>query len=85
MNYDWYEIFNLGEFNALGLVSKTYTKVLEGLGEKDILVVKANKVSMIYDDVMLSLEMNGNPFEFEGYAVYIDEDENVYLGIEVDS
>ncbi len=86
MIYDWFLIFNLTEFEALGLVSKLYTIELEDVGEKDILVVMGNNPGMIYEDIFLSLNMNDeNPFAFEDHAIYLNEDtQDVYLGILVD-
>lgn len=82
--YDWYKIFNLNEFTALNLVSKSYTQELEDLGEKTVLVVKAINTSIIYEGVQLTINLNDeNPFAFDGYAVYKDTDNNVYLGIEL--
>lgn len=86
MIYNWFKIFNKTEFDALDLVSKTYTLILEGIGQKDILVTKGVGYGITYEGVFLSLNMNDlNPFEFDGHAIYIDADENVYLGIEVPS
>lgn len=86
MIYNWFKIFNKTEFDALDLVSKTYTFNLEGIGQKDVLVTKGLGYGITYQGVFLSLNLNDlNPFEFEGYAIYIDGDENVYLGIEVAS
>lgn len=86
MQYTWFKIFNRTEFNALGLVSRTYTLNLAGIGEKDILVTKGLAVGMLYEGVFLSLELNDkNPFEFDGHAAYVDENEDVYLGIAVES
>lgn len=92
MIFEWFKIFNLTEFEALSLVSKTYTQILEGIGQKDILVTKGECVSLLYDGVFLPIELNEiNPFIKEGevatelnYAVYLDADNNVYLGIEAD-
>ncbi len=82
MIYNWYLIFNLVEFEALNLVSKTYTQLFEDIGQRDVLVTKGDHVSIFYDDVFLPINLNDkNPFEFEDYAVYIDESDNVYLGI----
>jgi hypothetical protein len=86
MNYDWYLLFNQTEFMATELVSRTIKVSLEGLGEKDILIIRSNDISIVYADVMLPVEFNGeNPFVREGdegtYAVYKDDDENVWLGI----
>lgn len=85
MIYDWYKVFNKTEFEGLGLVSKSYAFNLEGIGEKEILVTKGNYVSMLYDDVFLCLNMNlKNPFEFEGHAIYVDSNQDVYLGVLVE-
>jgi hypothetical protein len=86
MTYTWFKIFNITEFDALNLISKTYTFILDGVGKKDILVTKGVTYGMTYEGVFLSLNMiDRNPFEFEGYAIYVDADQNVYLGIEVQS
>jgi len=79
--YNWYEIFNLDEFEEEDLVSKTYQLTLSGIGLKEILVTKGNNTSIVYDDVFLSINMNDkNPFEFEDHAVYLDSENNVWLG-----
>lgn len=86
MNYTWFKIFNRTEFEALGLVSRTYTLNLQGIGQKDILVTKGNGVGMLYDGVFLLLELNDlNPFELDSRAIYIDESNDVYLGIAIES
>lgn len=86
MQYTWFKIFNRTEFNALGLVSRTYTLNLDGVGEKDILVTKGLALGMLYEGVFLSLELNDkNPFEFDDHAIYVDENDDVYLGIAVES
>ncbi len=88
MTFDWYLLFNLDEFLELDLVSRTLTVALEGVGEKEIQIVRGNEVSVIYEDVMMPIQFQGeNPFLMEGdagtYAVYEDDDSNIYLGIEV--
>ena len=85
MIFNWYKIFNLDEFLALDLVSKTYLVVLTGIGQRDILVTRGNNVSIVYEDVVLSLEFEDlNPFVRVGtassYAIYKDEDNDVWLG-----
>lgn len=83
MIYNWFKIFNKTAFEATGLVSKTYSLMLEGVGQKDILVTKGNLIGMTVDDVFLGLEMGDhNPFEFDGFAIYLDDlTGDVYLGI----
>ncbi len=84
MAYTAYKIFNRTEFEATGLTSKTYTVNLDGIGEKDILVTKGELIGMLYEGVFLTLDLNGaNPFEFDGFAIYEDENHDVHLGIEV--
>lgn len=80
--YKWFKIFNLGTFEELELVSKTYSLELEGIGLKDFLVTKANLTSLTYEGVFLPLDLNDkNPFEFESLAVYVDDNQDVFLGL----
>lgn len=82
MTYTWYKIFNVDEFEALNLVSKNYELILTGVGLKEILVTKGFGYSMLYDDIFLPLNLNSrNPYYFDEHAIYVDEDNNVYLGI----
>lgn len=84
MIYDWYLIFNKAAFEATGLVSKAYTLDLEDIGEKTILVTQGNYISILYEGVLLSLDMiDENPFAFDGHAIYLDANGDVHLGIEV--
>jgi len=85
IEYNWFKIFNKTEFLALGLISKTYTFLLEGIGEKDILVTNGVGVGITYEGIFLPLKLNAiNPFEFEDHAVYINADDDVFLGIAID-
>lgn len=86
MNFTWYKIFNMNAFMATGLISKVYLVVLEGIGQKDILVARGNGVSIVYEDVLLQvLFEEDNPFVREGdantYAVYQDTNADVWLGV----
>ena len=91
MIFTWYKIFNKTEFEALDIPSRTYTQVLDGIGQVDILVTKGELVSMLYAGLFLPIKLNDiNPFimpaepnlEELAYAVYIDANNDVYLGIE---
>jgi hypothetical protein len=84
MIYDWYYIFNADAFSATGLVQRSYLLELDGIGKKEILVTKGNFTGITYEGVFLPLRLNEemNPFEFEGFAIYIDDaTRNVFLGI----
>ena len=81
MIYKWYFIFNYAEFVATGLVSRTYSVILSGIGAKDILVTQGNYVGLTYDGTFLAIGLNDkNPLEFDSMAVYKDESDNVFLG-----
>ena len=85
MNYDWYKIFNLTEFQARALTSVEYEVILEDLGLKTILVTKGVKTSVYFDDVFLTVQLNeDNPFEFEDRAVYLDANNDVWVGVKVE-
>lgn len=86
MSYDWYKVFNTVEFDALDLVSKTYELDLTGIGVKEILVTKAQSYGITYEGIYLQLNLNAkNPFEFESHAIYIDANDDVFLGVPVAS
>jgi len=85
MNFNWYYIFNALDFESAGLVQRTYSLILDGIGEKDILVTKGNYLGITYEGVFLPYDLAGiGQFEFEGFAIAKHENGNVFLGIEVD-
>lgn len=86
MIFDWYKIINRAEFEALGLVSRELELELEGIGLATVLVTKGELYSLTYDGVFLSVGVTeDNPFVFEGYAVYLDAADDIWLGIEVEA
>jgi hypothetical protein len=86
MTFDWYKIYNLLEFIALGIPSKEYELAFEGLGVKTVMAVRGNTNAVVFDDVMLIINFNNqNPFAFENRAVYLDENNDVWVGVAVES
>lgn len=84
MIYRWFFIFNLDEFEAASLVSRTYDLILDGRGQAEFLVTKGNGVGITHDGIFLLLDLNEkSPFEFDGRAIYVDENQNVWFGFEV--
>lgn len=82
MIYDWFPIFNRATFLATGLVSRTLTLTLEGIGNREILVTLGDYLGVTYEGVFLVIDLNDkNPFEFDLMAVYVDADDNVWLGL----
>lgn len=85
MNYDWFNIFNKTEFEDSGLTSREYTVVLDSYGEKTIIATKGVGVGVLFDDVFLPLEFDDqNPWAFEDRAVYVDENDDVWVGVAVE-
>lgn len=81
MTYDWYLVFNLGDFIDTELVSREFD-ILFPTGKETILVTKGNEYSMLYKETFLPLGLAGeNPFAFDDHAIYFDSDYNVWLGI----
>lgn len=84
MIFDWYKIFNLTDFMATNLVSRNYQVILGGIGLEDILITRGNLVSALFDGVLLSLDLNDkNPFYFEDRAIYLDNNNDVWVGKKV--
>ncbi len=82
MIYDWYFVFNLDEFIATGLVSKSVQLKFPSTGLETILITQGNLVSILFRDVFLSLDLNDkNPFEFDGFAVATNDDGDICIGI----
>ena len=78
----WFNLFNLSDFQAEDLVSRTLKFSLGSYGVKEILVTIGNNVNILYDGVFLSLNLNDkNPFVFEDRAIFIDDNNDVWLGI----
>lgn len=85
MIYDWYKIINLATFDGLNIPSRELTLELEGIGEKTIRVTKGNLISILYEGIFLSAHLNEkNPFEFEDHAIYVDGDDDIWLGIKAE-
>lgn len=81
MTYTWYFVFERSEFEATGLTSKTYVLNLQSIGQKNVLVTKAELLGITYDGSFLALDLNDkNPFEMDGFAIFEDE-RGVWLGI----
>lgn len=84
MNYNWYNIINYDDFISMALPSTTVDVILEDVGQVEILVTKGVDVGITYEGVFLPVNLNNNnPYAFDGYAVYIDANEDIWLGIEV--
>lgn len=80
--FKWYQVFNLDSFLEAGLVSREYKIAIAGVGEKTIVAFSAVGVSILVDDIFLTIGLNEkNPMRFDTYAVFLDENDDVWLGI----
>ncbi len=87
MEFDWYNLFSLPEFLATDLVSKKLNVVLEARGETEILITRGNTVALNIGGVFLPVSFEDrNPYIYPGdtHAVFLDEDENVWLGFAIE-
>lgn len=84
--YDWYKLFNKTEFEAEELVSRTLLVQLEGRGREQFHITRGNTVAVTYDsDIFLPVNfLEQNPYVQETYAVYLDGNDDVWFGFEVD-
>ncbi len=83
MIYDWYKLFNLTEFNSENLTSKKIIADLESRGENEFLITKGNEVSVLFEGYFLPVNfLNENPFSASAYAVYLDDNNDVWFGFE---
>ncbi len=81
MTYNWYNLFNLTEWLATQLVSRTLTVFLDGIGQMDILVTQGNETGITVEDVFLPLLFgNHNPYAKGNWAIYKDANDDVWLG-----
>lgn len=82
--FNFFNIFNATEFLALGIPSRTITPDLIGYGPTEILIVHGIALGIVIDGIFLSLNLNGvDPFYYEGYCIRIDDNSDVWVGIEV--
>jgi hypothetical protein len=78
----WYNIFNRADFLAEELPSRTLTVTLSDIGEVNIELFVGNELSMVYDGVLLPVNfLEENPYSYGGYSVYVDGNDDVWLGI----
>lgn len=83
--WSWYILFNKAEFIASGLVSFEGEVNIEGVGIKKFLATQGNLVSIVYDDVLLSIDLNQkNPFRLDDKAIWQDSNNNLWLGLYAD-
>lgn len=80
--FNWYQVFNRQAFLDTDLVSREFDLFIEGVGQKTVLVTRGVGVSMLYDGAFMMIGLNDkNPFRIGEYAAFVDEVDDVWLGI----
>lgn len=77
-------LFDLAEFVATGLVTRTLDVQAEGRGEIEITITSGNTVAITHEGTMLPVNFLGqNPYARDGKLVFLDIQGKVWLGFEV--
>jgi hypothetical protein len=85
MIYDWYKLFNKTEWLASGLVQRSVLVQLEDRGRVQYSISQGNTTAVLYGDAFLPAELLAyNPYVQETVAVYLDANNDVWLGFEVE-
>ena len=78
---DWYKIFNLNEFDALGVPDFSVSVELAERGQQTFRILKGFLYSVIVDDIILTPMLNDrNGFNKDTRSAYIDEENNLWIG-----
>lgn len=82
MIFDGYKLFNRTEFEAEGIPSRTLFLNLQNIGVTEILISKGNELGILYEDEFLIVNFAGkNPNAKNGFAIFEDENQDIWLGI----
>lgn len=80
--FTWYCLFNNDEFLATGYISFMSSFLINGFQEKTFLICRGVTTSVLYEDHYLVVGLNGrNPFRFNDHAIFLDDNNDVWLGI----
>lgn len=80
---DWYKLINYDDFIALDLVSHAIEMTFT-FGVQEVIIFKGISVCVLFDDVFLSLNLNDqNPYTFDNHLLYIDDANDIWLGVYV--
>ncbi len=81
----WYRLVNRTEFLNTNLPSYEAKVNLEDIGETTIMITKGVGVSIFFQDAFLPVQMNArNPFRIGLHAVYVDQNDDLWLGVIVE-
>lgn len=85
MIFDWYLVYNLTDFDALNIHSKSIPLNTEDRGLINLIITKGQYygVNFVDDDIFLAVGINNqNPFNLGSRSVAIDTHNNLWIGLE---
>lgn len=79
---DGYKILNIeNDFKSLEVPQATFSRELNGIGEKDFFVFEYDNINVIVDGHLFSLGLNGrNPILKGETVLYVDENNDLWYG-----
>ena len=77
----WFNIYNKTTFEAEDLVSKDLLINMDEFGENKVLLTKGNRIGLAFDGNFLYLDDDENPFLFADHLLYLDDANDIWLGI----
>ena len=79
--WKWFKVFNLNDFDALGVPDFTFTADLADRGLQTYRLLKGYLYSVIVDGLVLTPFLNDrNGFNKDNRSAYIDQDNNLWVG-----
>lgn len=83
--FNWYRLINQQAFLDTNLTSYEVTVSLEDIGETSLMIVRGVGVSIVYDNEIYPVNLNGkNPFRFGLRAVNLDANGDIWFGVYVE-
>lgn len=86
MEYTWWRIAELGDFESKDLISQNLSLVLAGLGLRDIILCQTQEtLGIVFEDAFLSVGLfDENPVEMYGKIAFISEDGGIFVGVAIE-
>jgi hypothetical protein len=79
--WQWYKIYNLDNFDKLGVTDYTFDIELEGRGWTTFRICKGTLYGVVVDGIYLAPSLNGkNEFNKGNRSAYIDDKRNLWVG-----
>jgi hypothetical protein len=79
---NWFKVYNLQDFIDTGLVSREIDLDLPTLGLTTVMLTKGIGYGLRYEDYFLPIQLNDkNPYIIDNILIYLDPDDDIWLGL----